>query len=105
VKNAAQINAEIKFDERIYEASPRALIQVVSEIEDANDSALIVGHNPGFENLVKILTDRFEAMPTAALAVVDLKIEKWSEVNALCGDLREFFRPKEEMKSRDAGSY
>lgn len=95
VKESAGFRAAIKFDERIYEASPLRLLEVVSDIEDHYDSAMIVGHNPGFENLVRILTGKIEAMPTAALAIVDLEIDSWNEINSETGDLRKMFRPKE----------
>ncbi|MGI8788616.1 MAG: SixA phosphatase family protein [Pyrinomonadaceae bacterium] len=95
IKDAAQIVGEIKFDERIYEASPRSLVEVVSEIDDRNETALIVGHNPGLESLIKILTGKLEPMPTAALAVVDLNIERWSEINSSTGSLRILIRPKD----------
>ena len=37
-------------------------------------------------------------MPTAALAVVDLEIDSWKEINAETGSLRKLIRPKEEQK-------
>ena len=95
VKESAEFEAEINFEAAIYEASPMTLLHIVSEIDDEFNSALIVGHNPGFENLVRILTEKSETMPTAALAVVDLEIESWNETNAERGNLREFVRPKD----------
>jgi phosphohistidine phosphatase len=103
VKNSASFEAGIRFDERIYEASPLRLLEVVSDISDEYDSAMIVGHNPGFENIVRVLTGKLESMPTAALAVVDLEIDSWQEINAETGKLRKFIRPKEEQKSTGAG--
>ncbi len=94
VKETAEFSAEIMFEEAIYEASVTTLLHIVSRIEDEFYSALIVGHNPGFENLVRNLTGKIEAMPTAGLAVIDLKIENWNEINAESGKLREFIRPK-----------
>lgn len=95
IRDAARIDGEIKFDERIYEASPQALVQIISEIDNRNNSVLIVGHNPGLESLIKFLTGKLEPMPTAALAVIDLEIENWSEVNSPRGSLRLLIRPKE----------
>lgn len=95
VRKSAGFNAEIFFDERIYEASPQRLLEVISNIEDEYDSAMIVGHNPGFENLVRVLTGKIEPMPTAALAVIDLEINAWKEINAETGNLRKLIRPKE----------
>ncbi|MGI9055202.1 MAG: SixA phosphatase family protein [Pyrinomonadaceae bacterium] len=99
VKKSAGFDAEIFFDERIYEASPMRLSEVISDVEDEYDSAMIVGHNPGFENLVRVLTGKLEPMPTAALAVVDLEINSWKEVNAETGTLRKLIRPKDEQKA------
>lgn len=95
IKENARIESEIKFDSRIYEAHPQTLLKIVSEIDDANDSALIVGHNPGFENLVRILTAKIEPMPTAALAIVDLNINHWNQTSSATGTLRDLLRPKE----------
>jgi phosphohistidine phosphatase len=99
VRKAGRMKAEIKYDERIYEASPLRLMEIVSEIENETESVLLVGHNPGLEGLVKFLTGEFQSMPTAALAVVDLKTEDWKSVHPDCCALRALIRPKEEMKS------
>lgn len=95
IKENAEIESEINFDSRIYEANPQTLLEIVSEIEDANDTALLVGHNPGFETLVRILTGKIEPMPTAALAVIDLEIENWNQIFSTVGTLRDLLRPKE----------
>ncbi len=95
VKEAAKFDGRINFDERIYEATPARLIEVLEEQSDDFSSILIVGHNPAFEGLVRFLTAKIEPMPTAALAVVDVPIESWSELNEAKGDLRILIRPKE----------
>lgn len=103
VKNSAAFEADIFFDERIYEASPLRLLEVINDISDEYDAAMIVGHNPGFENIVRVLTGKLEPMPTAALAVIELEINSWKEANAETGSLRKFIRPKDEQKSTGAG--
>ncbi len=94
IKQSARVESEIEFDERIYEASPRRLLEIVSEIADDKRAAMLVGHNPGLENFIKMLTGKIAAMPTAALAVIDLNVEKWNEITTDCGELRELIRPK-----------
>ena len=91
---SAQLESEIQFDERIYEASSRRLLQIISEQNAKVESLMIVGHNPGFEDLLKTLIGEFREMKTANLAVVDLNIEKWDEIDANCGELRNLFKPK-----------
>lgn len=95
IKEAAQIHSEIQFDKRIYEASSARLLEIVSERDEQIESILLVGHNPGLEGLIKFLTSEIQPMPTAALAVIDLMIAKWSEINSPTGKLRTLIRPKE----------
>lgn len=98
VKDAGGLNAEIRFEERIYEASPNTLRQVISELSDDLDSAMLVGHNPGMEAIIRYLADRIEPMPTAALAVIKLKIDSWADVREDSGKIVTVYRPKDEMK-------
>ncbi len=95
-KKAAGLDREIKFDKRIYEASPNALVHIISETKDKHQSAMIVGHNTGFEDLVLALTGKYERMPTAAVAVVDFDVESWSEIRKGSGILIEVLRPREQ---------
>lgn len=100
VCEAGKFTAEIKFDERIYEASPERLRQVATELDDKYASAMLVGHNPGMEGFIRYLTGEIETMPTAALAVIDLNIETWSDITANCGSLVVIHRPKSLNLSR-----
>lgn len=95
VNDAGGFNAELKFEDRIYEASPHALREVVAGLSDRVDNLMVVGHNPGIEALVRSLTGRIEPMPTAAAAIIDLSVTSWSELVAGSGTLRHIFRPKE----------
>ena len=95
VKEAARIEAEVQYDERIYEASPHRLLQILSELDDEIQSLMLVGHNPGLEGLIKMLTQEVESMPTAALAVIDLKIDAWKQIHIDCCNLRTLILPKD----------
>jgi phosphohistidine phosphatase len=92
---AAGLTNEIGFDERIYEASTQQLLRVVSDIESTHESVLLVGHNPGFEDLLTSLTDRTGRMPTASLASIELDINNWDEIAPRCGELSWFITPKD----------
>ena len=67
--------ADLRSDARIYDATPGDLIRVLDEHPDAG-SILLVGHNPGLENLVALLTegasDSGRGMPPAAVAWLGL---------------------------------
>lgn len=95
--SAGGFDSRIEFDERIYGAGANTLAYIVAGFDDSVDSAMIVGHNPGFEDLVAALTGERHRFPTAALAVIDLNISVWSETESGKGELRDLFIPKEEM--------
>ena len=98
VKEASGLAVGIKFDRHIYEASPQALRQVIAELDDAFTSTMLVGHNPGIEGFIRFLTGQIEPMPTAALAVIELDIENWKDIDHGCGVLKNVFRPRDEMR-------
>jgi len=104
VRKASGNAAEIRHEELIYEASPQMLLQIASAIKPRFDSAMIVGHNPGIESFIRVLTKRSERMPTAALAVIDLDIDDWSKIAPASGSLRELIRPKDEMRTFGKGN-
>jgi phosphohistidine phosphatase len=95
VKEAAGLSAELLYDERIYEADAARLLDVVKQAADSADALMLVGHNPGMEELLELLTGEGQPMPTAALACVSLDVEKWSKVRAGAGHLEWLVRPKE----------
>ena len=87
---------EIAFDERIYMASLGVLLDMVRAIPEEATAPLIVGHNPGLQQLVLNLTgnDRVrEKFPTAVLAVIGLTTSSWKEVER--GELSELILPRE----------
>lgn len=72
--------AQIVPDERVYEASAATLLVLLRELPSAVRVAMLVGHNPGLENLLTALLERGvphpedgKLMPTAALARLELE--------------------------------
>ncbi|HEV7398431.1 MAG TPA: histidine phosphatase family protein [Pyrinomonadaceae bacterium] len=85
---------ELRFDERIYEASAERLLEVLSQIEDSSDSVLLVGHNPGLVDVTGRLTGTNSHLPTATLVSIELPIEKWSKIRGKIGELKFLATPK-----------
>lgn len=91
------------FEARIYEALPETLLDVVREADDAAQSLVMVGHNPGFEKLMRGLAGRVgephalarlaAKVPTAALAIFDLPVDRWAETRLGSGRLIGFVTP------------
>jgi phosphohistidine phosphatase len=93
--NLESIAAETRFDQRIYEASSARLMEVVSQIDEDRKAVLLVGHNPGMEELLLLLTGIEERMQTAALATIVLDVKRWDRVAPGKGTLESLIRAKE----------
>ena len=68
----------------LYLAAPADIVDVLRGTPEPVSRALVVGHNPGMEDLVQGLTGEEVIFPTAALAVIDCEIEQWADL-ALTG--------------------
>lgn len=91
-------SGDVIYDPDVYEAAPSKLLQVLSELADDYDNAMLVGHNPGLEGLIFHLTDVHETMPTGALAVIELSTDNWAGLRRGIGRLEAFYRPRELMR-------
>jgi len=91
------------FDARIYLASAMTLLDIVQGFEANTATALLIGHNPGLEDLLLLITPDADPLrseveikyPTATLAVLDLNIETWRDAAPGCAHLRAFIRPRD----------
>jgi phosphohistidine phosphatase len=97
VADAIGYGDQILLDPRLYHASAADILAVLrSAVDDNVTTVMIVGHNPGLEDLVARLTGDPEGLPTAALAQIALPIDRWSDVTASTrGTLVGLWRPKE----------
>lgn len=78
VSKAAKWSTEVRYDQRIYEASGMRLAEVVSQIDNDRKAAMLVGHNPGMEELVLLLTAESVEIPTGTCAKIAVKASKWA---------------------------
>jgi len=102
---ATGITIPLEWDRRIYLASSRTLADVVREQPDRTDNLLMVGHNPGLEDLIFDLvpddgTCPLRAMvevkfPTATFAVLELDVEHWADIDDGCARLVHLMRPRD----------
>lgn len=98
VKETAGIETKIQYSEKLYEASPATLLSVVSDIQCQHKSALLIGHNPGIEGFIRILTNETQRMATSSIAKIVLNINQWSEISQDCGFLELLMRPRDLME-------
>lgn len=102
---AAQLPAPVPvhFDDAVYEADWTDLLAVVQGLPEEAGTAILVGHNPGSEDLAarlagpgsnpEALTGMAIKYPTAGIAVIDID-GSWADVAAGSGVLRDFDAPR-----------
>lgn len=95
------------WDRRVYLASADTLLEVVQDAPDDAGTIMLVGHNPGIEELVLLLsTAKGEAeieargsieekYPTAAIAELRFDVDRWCDVAEGIGHLIRFVRPRD----------
>ena len=87
VISAAELHSDIRFQQEVYEASRQVLRALLLKIDDAVSSLMLVGHNPGLEDLVFDLTGRPEHLSPATIAKIGFEAEHWHQVKGNSGTL------------------
>jgi len=95
----------VNWDRRIYLASAETLLDLLRACDETYRAVMLVGHNPGLEDLIFALVPDdpadplrasvVEKFPTAALAVLELGISRWSELAPGCGRFISLTRPRD----------
>jgi phosphohistidine phosphatase len=89
--------------ERLYDATPRTLLDVFRHADAAARSVLAIGHNPGLQEIATDLIaagdldDRErlrEKLPTGGLVVIEFAIDDWSKLHVRSGRLERFVVPR-----------
>jgi len=103
VASALGRDSTLRDEARIYEARSEAILEVIRETAAGVRTLLMIGHNPGFQDLAANLIGEGEKselarirqkFPTAGLAVVEFDIAGWEKAGAGVGRLKRFVTPK-----------
>ena len=97
VARAVDFAGPLTVEPRIYAAGLDTLLAEVRRLPDEVDSALIIGHNPGFEELAEALAgnqDEEIRLPTSGLALLEFDVEKWDAVQEDAGRLVKVATPR-----------
>jgi len=82
-------------DERIYEASAHAVLDVLRAGPEHAESLFLFGHNPGLHDLIFLLCGKGpERFVTCGAALMDLSIDRWRDAAIGCGTLTAYWYPK-----------
>jgi phosphohistidine phosphatase len=86
-------------EDRIYGATPSDLLTRVREVPARYGTVLVIGHNPGVEDLARLIDERGLSaagkFPTGALAVLTLAADAWDSLGPGAGQLVSFLTPRQ----------
>lgn len=94
----------IRYDEKLYLADADEILTRIGKAPAAVETLLVVGHNPGIQELAVALhdgeeTDDFNRLdakfPTGGLAIYEFDIERWSDISTKSGHLVGFVTPRD----------
>lgn len=88
----------VDLGESLYLAPAAALAKAMRGLDDSRERVLLVGHNPGLEELAVTLTGAAlpAPFPAGALAVIELPAMRWADLAAGSGTLRAFVVPDDD---------
>jgi phosphohistidine phosphatase len=100
----------VTFERKIYEAAPMAIIACLGAIDDDYRRVMVIGHNPGLQELALYLLKNqsdprraliVEKFPTAALAMIRIDTKVWSSIVGVRAELMHFIRPRDLEEQQD----
>ena len=82
------------FKEDIYEASVGTLKQIITQLNDTNNTVFLFGHNPSLNMLAQSYVDFDENIPTCGIVEVEFNCTKWKDINYKNANFISFDYPK-----------
>lgn len=87
---------EIGLCAEFYHAEPETYIEELRTVDDKYGRIMVVGHNPGMEELVEMFSGNLIHFTTANIAHIRLSIDNWASfTEEATGTLLNLWRPKE----------
>ena len=102
VKDAFGHKVEVSYDKGLYLAEPEELLARIQAADNGVECLMVIGHNPGMQELALALTgigmkkDRAklaEKFPTAAIARFKVPSARWADLQPGEATLIDFVRP------------
>lgn len=106
---AKHLTISTSFDEHLYLASTGELLHFLQELPDAQNSVMLIGHNPGLHHLATSLMDAKDLsnipdlavnLPTCGLVCLELPTQRWADIQPDSGKLA-FYWTRHEVTQTD----
>ena len=96
VAKKSHYEKDILFIDKLYMAEAPEILGALASLPDEINCVLLIGHNPGLEYTLQLLTGKIESLPPATIANISLPITHWAELTGETrGELEKVWRPKE----------
>lgn len=89
----------VNYDSRIYKAELDDLMAVLADCSKKSERVMLVGHNPGLEELLEYLSkdglpefDDGKLLPTATMALLNMP-DDWDTLPEACAEILSITRP------------
>ena len=102
---AAERTWPVTFEPKLYGASADSILSLIRQQPDTAASLFLIGHNPGFQDLVMGLAGKEKSegtlariarkMPTAGFAEISFDTDSFKNIGVGTGLLVDFFKPKD----------
>lgn len=95
-----EVEKKVIYNNNIYEAALSSLINIIIKIEDTNNIAFLVGHNPSLNALADEYINFNENIPTLGIIEIQFKTNTWKNISKDNAKLISFEYPKK-YKNKD----
>ena len=91
------------YEDRIYDAGPQTILDMIQEEDAASPSLLVLGHNPTMHRVAVGLIaagdlaareQLREALPTSGLVAIEFAFDSWAKLHLQGGRLSHFVTPR-----------
>jgi phosphohistidine phosphatase len=86
---------KIQENDKLYHASPKAMIKEIWNVSNEIDTLFVFGHNPGISELVEYLTEDWVDLKTCCVAKITFELNEWTALVRGTGILNKITSPKE----------
>ena len=96
VIQASGYRGETRICGELYEADAAKLREFLGRLDGSLGTVLLIAHNPGMEEFLEPLVGEYTPLSTAALAKVQLNLDRWADLSAdTRGELVKVWQPRE----------
>lgn len=87
---------KIAFDENMYHSSARYLFELVKNQDDKNETVMLFGHNPGFNDFADMLLQKNPVynIPTSGIYCIRFNVNSWKDMKEGNGESVFFDYPR-----------